>query len=162
MYFFLQTSWKHGLSKKIALEYDLSCIIGKDDISFNRKYDLTPRRKMKDNLSKKIIHENMIFSLNVLKRWSSQKGSSWDMIFFVLSGKVVFFSRKHGIFSRTENKRERVRESERERERERRLSSRNTRKHGIFYLICSTPACQKKNQGWSYPAKGDWHSRLTP
>ena len=28
--------------KKIALEYDLSCIIGKDDISFSRKYDLTP------------------------------------------------------------------------------------------------------------------------
>ena len=116
MYFFLQTSWKHGLSKKIALEYDLSCIIGKDDISFNRKYDLTPRRKMKDNLSKKKIHENMIFSLNVLKRWSSQKGSSWDMIFFVLSGKVVFFSRKHGIFSRTENERESERERERERE----------------------------------------------
>ena len=29
-----------GLSKKIALEYDLSCIISKDDISFSRKYDL--------------------------------------------------------------------------------------------------------------------------
>ena len=28
--------------KKIALEYDISCIIGKDDISFSRKYDLTP------------------------------------------------------------------------------------------------------------------------
>ena len=39
--FFFQTSWKDGLSEKIALEYDLSCIIGKDDISFSRKYDLT-------------------------------------------------------------------------------------------------------------------------
>ena len=39
--FFFRTSWKDGLSKKIALEYDLSCIIGKDDISFRRKYDLT-------------------------------------------------------------------------------------------------------------------------
>ena len=39
--FFFQASWKDGLSKKIALEYDLSCIIGKDDISFSRKYDLT-------------------------------------------------------------------------------------------------------------------------
>ena len=38
------------------------------------------------------------------------------MIFFVLSGKVVFFSRKHGIFSRTENERESERERERERE----------------------------------------------
>ena len=39
--FFFQTSWKDGFSKKIALEYDLSCIIGKDNISFSRKYDLT-------------------------------------------------------------------------------------------------------------------------
>ena len=28
--------------KKTGLEYHLSCIIGKDDISFSRKYDLTP------------------------------------------------------------------------------------------------------------------------
>ena len=38
--FFFQMFWKDGLSKKIALEYDLSCIIRKDDISFSRKYDL--------------------------------------------------------------------------------------------------------------------------
>ena len=37
--------------KKIALEYDLSCIIGKDDISFSRKYDLHLKQKMKDDLS---------------------------------------------------------------------------------------------------------------
>ena len=35
--FFLCTSWKNGLSKEIALEYDLFCIIGKDAISFSRK-----------------------------------------------------------------------------------------------------------------------------
>ena len=46
-------SSKDGLFKKIALEYDLSCIIGKGDISFSRKYDLNPRRKMKDDLSQK-------------------------------------------------------------------------------------------------------------
>ena len=28
--------------QKIALEYGLSCTIGKDDITFSRKYDLTP------------------------------------------------------------------------------------------------------------------------
>ena len=39
--FFFQTSWTDGLSRKIALEYDISCIIGKGDISFSRKYDLT-------------------------------------------------------------------------------------------------------------------------
>ena len=38
---FFRTSWKDGFSKKIGVEYDLSCIIGKDDISFSRKYDLT-------------------------------------------------------------------------------------------------------------------------
>ena len=31
--------WKDGISKKIALEYDLSAIIRKDDISFSWKYD---------------------------------------------------------------------------------------------------------------------------
>ena len=40
-------------SKKIALKFDLSCIIGNDYFSFSRGYDLTPRRKMKDDLSKK-------------------------------------------------------------------------------------------------------------
>ena len=38
--FFLQMLWKDGLFNKIALEYDLSCIIRKDDISFPRKYGL--------------------------------------------------------------------------------------------------------------------------
>ena len=38
--FFFQMFWKDDLSKKIALEYDLSCIIRKDDISFFRKYHL--------------------------------------------------------------------------------------------------------------------------
>ena len=37
---FFQMSWKDGLSKKIALEYDLSCIIGRYGISFSRKHDL--------------------------------------------------------------------------------------------------------------------------
>ena len=32
---------KDGLSKKIALEYDLPYIMRKDDISFSRKYDIS-------------------------------------------------------------------------------------------------------------------------
>ena len=32
---------KDSLPRKITLEYDPSCIIKKDDISFSRKYDLT-------------------------------------------------------------------------------------------------------------------------
>ena len=64
-------------------------------------------RKMKDDLSQKIlgnmmfsvyqIHGNIIFSSNVLKRWSFQKKPYWNMIFLVSSGKkapvfVLMFS----------------------------------------------------------------------
>ena len=40
---------------------------------FSENMMLFFRRKMKDDLSKKKIHGNMIYSSNVLKRWSSQK-----------------------------------------------------------------------------------------
>ena len=40
----------------------------------------------------------MIFSSGPLKRWSFQKGPRRHMIFLILSGKVVFFSRKHDFF----------------------------------------------------------------
>ena len=46
----------------------------------------------------KKIHRN-IFSSGFLKRWSFQKGSHRHMIFFVLSGKMVFFPQKHVISS---------------------------------------------------------------
>ena len=59
---------------------------------------LHPRGKMKDDLSQKKIQGNMIFSSNFLKRWCFQNRPRRDMIFLVLSGKMVFFSRKH-IFS---------------------------------------------------------------
>ena len=51
----------------------------------------------------------MIFSSNVLKIWSYQKGRCWDMVYLVPSGKVVFFSRKGGIFF-LDGKRERERD----------------------------------------------------
>ena len=90
-----------------------------------------------------------MFSSNVLKRWSFQKGSRRDMIFLVLSEKVVFFPEKMVFFPWVEN------------ERGGRFS-RNTRKHDIFYLICSPPPPppspspfppRKKDQRRSYPAK---------
>ena len=40
--FFLQTFCKDGLSKQIEPENDISYLIRKDDISFSRKFDLTP------------------------------------------------------------------------------------------------------------------------
>ena len=54
---------KDGLSKKIALEYDLSYIMRKDGISFSRKYDISFYGwKMKDDISQK-IHRNMMLSI---------------------------------------------------------------------------------------------------
>ena len=43
--------------------------------------------------------------------------------------------------------------------------SRNTRKHDIFYLICSMPPCENKTKtilSHKNTPKGDWHSRSTP
>ena len=37
--YFLQMFWNDALSKKIAVEYDLSCIIREDGFFFSRKYD---------------------------------------------------------------------------------------------------------------------------
>ena len=53
---------------------------------------------MKDDLSEK-IHGNVIFSSDPLKRWSFQKGPRRHMNFPVLSGKMVFVSQKHDLFS---------------------------------------------------------------
>ena len=47
--------------KKIALEYDLCRIIGKDHVSLSRKYDLNPRWKMKDDLFQKNTRKYVIF-----------------------------------------------------------------------------------------------------
>ena len=40
-YFHFANVLKRWSSQKIALEYDLSCIMRKDDISFSQKYGLT-------------------------------------------------------------------------------------------------------------------------
>ena len=62
------------------------------------------KRKMKDDLSKK-IHGFMTFFSNAPKRWSFQKKSRCSIIFIVLSGKMVFFSVKYDIFLWMENER---------------------------------------------------------
>ena len=99
-FFFLQTSWKDGLSQKFVMDYDLSCVIGTYDISFSRKYDLTPYAENETWYfsKKKKIHGNMIFPSNVPKRWYLQNGLRWGMIFLVLSGKIVFFPKNMVFF----------------------------------------------------------------
>ena len=136
----------------------LSCIIEKDDISFSRKYDFTPDGKWKMIFLKK-IHENMIFSSNFLKRWSFQKRPRRQMIFLASSGKMIYFTRKHDIFSMF-----------------RRWEAAFPRKYmEIRHFMCTRTSVTKlaprpsvkKNQRWSYPAKIhlkvidvlDWHPR---
>ena len=133
---FFHTFSKDGLSKKIALEFDLSCIIGKDYISFSRQYDLTPRCKMKDDLSQK-NNGNMIFTSNVLKRWFFQKGPRLDMIFLVASGKIVGSPPKTWYFFPGRKTRVGL------------TLSRNTRKHEMFYFLClyvPCPPCEKNSK----------------
>ena len=59
--FFFPDVLKIWSFQKNALEFDLSCIIGKYDVYFSRKYDLTPRRKMKDDLSQRNTRKYGIF-----------------------------------------------------------------------------------------------------
>ena len=61
---------------------------------------LPPGRKMKDDLSQKntwYFFYDIFFQMS--EKMVFSKRLHWNMIFLVLSGKVVFFSRKHDIFS---------------------------------------------------------------
>ena len=101
----------------------------------------------------------MIFSSDLLKIWSFQRVPRRHMIFLVLSGKMVFFSRKHDIFSLG-----------------RKWEVAFLRKYmEIWHFLCTRTGVTnvaprpsvKKNQRWSYPAKIhlkvidvlDWHPR---
>ena len=103
----------------------------------------------------------MIFSSDFLKRWSFQKGSRWGLIFLVLSRKMVFFSRKHDIFSL-----------------DRKWDKTFSKKYmEIWFFLCTRTGVTNvaprpsvnKNQRWPYPAKMhlkvidflDWHPRKT-
>ena len=81
--------------KKIALEY-ISCIIRKDDISFSRKYDLILDTKWKMIFLKKKKKKtgNMIFSSDVLERWSFQEICAWTQYYFFQKIWYFCFGRK--------------------------------------------------------------------
>ena len=104
----------------------------------------------------KKIHGNMIFSSNFLKRLSFQKGLRRHMIFLALSGKMIFFSRKH-IFSLV-----------------RKWEAASLRKYmEIWHFLCTRRGVTnvvprlfaKKNIKDGFipqnTPKGDWRSRLT-
>ena len=105
----------------------------------------------------KKIHENIIFSSNFLKIWSFQKGPPRHIIFFVLSGKMVFFFPKTWYFFPGQKVRDGLS-----------LKIHGNMRFSVYTYGCykrgTTPLCQK-NQRWSYPAKIhlkvidvlDWH-----
>ena len=81
--------WKDGLSKKIALEYDLSCLIIAQKMKFFLKDFFSKcdqiRRKHLSHLLKKPLMINFIFCAVYLEKW--------------------YFSRKYDIFSLDWNER---------------------------------------------------------
>ena len=93
----------------------------------------------------KKIHENMMFSLNFLKRWSFQKGAAPGHDLSCIIWKDGIFSRKHDISSLG-----------------RKRGMTFLKKYmEIWYFLCtrmgvtnvvSRPSV-KKNQRWSYPEK---------
>ena len=70
---------------------------GKIVFLFPENMILPLRRKMKDNLSQKNTRKYDIFFKHS-EKMIFLIGLRWDMIFLLLSGKMVFFSRKHDIF----------------------------------------------------------------
>ena len=130
-YFLFPDVLKRWFFQKIALNFEnlIFLVLSGKMIFFPENMILAPDGKWKMVFLKK-IGRNMIFSSNVLKRCSFQKGSRRDMIFLALSGKVVFFFPKTWYFFPGRKTREGW------------PFSRNTRKHDIFYLICSVPPCE--------------------
>ena len=144
--FFSQTSWKDGLSKKIALEYHLSRIIGKDHVFFPQKYDLNLRRKMKDDLSQKKKYTEIWYFLHAFWKdglFKRGRAGIWSFLYYL--ERWYFFPENTIFFPRAGSQRW--------------PSSRNTWKYDIFFVHvwvlqtwCHAPL-PKKNQGSSYPAK---------
>ena len=150
--FSFQTSWKDGLSKTIALEFDISYIIGNYDISFSWEHDLTPRRKMKDDLSQKNTRKyNIFFKWSKEMVFSKRTAPGHDLSCTIWKGGI--FSRKHGIFS-LDGKRKR--------------DDLSQEIHGnmIFsiWYVPRPPAKKKLKTILSRKntPKGDWHSRSAP
>ena len=95
-FLFLDVLKRRSFQKDLAGTWSLLCYRKRWFFSLKiLSYTLGEKWKM---IFLKKIHRNMIFSSNFLKRWCFQNRPRWDMIFLVLSGKMVFYSRKHIFF----------------------------------------------------------------
>ena len=75
----------------MALEYNLSCIIRKDNTFFPKNTILFFRRSMKDDLSQKKKYMEIWDFLQMFWKNDLSKKSHWNMIFLVvLSRKMIF------------------------------------------------------------------------
>ena len=154
---FFQTSWKDGLSKKIVMKYDLSCIIGKNDISFFRKYDLTLRRKMKDDLCQKKYTEiwyflQMFWKDGLFKR--DYYAGLWSLLYYL--ERWYFFPKTWYFFLGRKVRGKLFQEIH------------GNMKFYVYTYRCykrgAMPLCQKKSSMILYrknTPEGDWRSRLT-
>ena len=88
--FFPDLLKRQSFQKKLRLNMIFLVLLEKMIFLFPENMTLPLRWKMKDDLSQKKIHGNVIFSANVLKRLSFQKAPR-EITFPVLSGKMVFF-----------------------------------------------------------------------
>ena len=138
----------------------LFCIIDKDDISFSRKYDFTPRRKTQDDPSQKNTPKyDIFFKCSEKMVFSKRIALGYDLSGTIWKG-CIFPPENMITFPWTENEREMI------------FLKKYTE---TWYFLCTrvgvtnvTPRPPaKKNQRLSYPAKIhlkvieflDWHFR---
>ena len=95
IWFFLQMFWKDDLSKKRSYWNMVFLVLlsRKMIFLFPENIVLFFRRKMKDDLPEKNTWKYDIF-FKFLKKMICPKKSHWNMIFLVLSGKIVFLYQK--------------------------------------------------------------------
>ena len=98
-YFFFKCSEKMVFPKTSHWNMIFLVLSGKMIFIFSENIILFFRRKMKDDLSQKKYMEIWYFLQMPEKDDLFQKISRWNMVFLVLSGKIVFFSRKYDSFS---------------------------------------------------------------
>ena len=84
--------------KKIALEYDLSRIIGKDHVSLSRKYNLNPRRKMKEDLFQKNTRKYDIFLRPSEKKVFSKRAALGHGLSCIIWKDGIFFPKTRYFF----------------------------------------------------------------
>ena len=145
-----------SFQKKSRWNIILLVLLGKIMFLFLENMILTLDGKWKLIFSEK-VQGNMIFSSGLPKRWSFQKGPRQEMIFLVLSRKIVFFFPKTRCFFLGQEASDDL--------------SQEIHGNKIFsvytcgcYKPGVTPPCQKKsrmNLSRKNTPKGDWRSRLT-